>query len=78
MRNSIKGDNDTLFHYSYFVFSIDPYVMSMDDKEFRSSVFQRVFQYLRRHIGRIPLDRFTYPMNSIEGRPMDCLEVLLG
>ena len=66
------------FTIHIFVFSIDPYVMSMDDKEFRSSVFQRVFQYLRRHIGRIPLDRFTYPMNSIEGRTMDCLEVLLG
>ena len=66
------------FTIHIFVFSIDPYVMSMDDKEFRSSVFQRVFQYLRRHIGRIPLDRFTHPMNSIEGRPMDCLEVLLG
>ena len=70
-----------MIHYftiDIFVFSIDPYIMSMDDKEFRSFVFQRVFQYLRRHIGRIPLDRFTYPMNSIEGRPMDCLEVLLG
>ena len=52
--------------------------MSMDDKEFRSSVFQRVFQYLQRHIARSPLDRFMYTESSVERTPMECLVVLLG
>ena len=66
------------FTIHVFVFSIDPYVMSMDDKEFKSSVFQRVFQYLQRHIGHIQLDKFTYTDSSVEGKPLECLEVLLG
>ena len=49
----------------------------MDIGEFRSPVFQRVYQYLRRHVGRVPLDRFSYRLQSVEGKPVECLQILL-
>ena len=52
--------------------------MPMDDKEFNSSMFQRVFQYLQRHIAHLSLDRFMYAESSVEGTAMECLVVLLG
>ena len=72
MRN-ISNTSNCLFPYMY----IDPCVISLDDGEFKSSMFQCVFQYLRRHINGLQLDRFTYQQKKIEGRPMECLEVLL-
>lgn len=51
--------------------------MGMDDHEFRSATFQRVYQYLRRHIiGNTNLDRFQYQGNP-EGNPVDCLKIFL-
>lgn len=72
----------SLFHYTYLellsLISIDPRVCMMDDNEFRSPLFQRVYQYLRRHVNRVPLDMFSYQQFSApEGRPGDCLDVLL-
>ena len=49
----------------------------MDKKEFKSSVFQRAFQYLRRHKARMSLDRFSYLQNSVEGKITECLNMLL-
>ena len=60
-----------------YIDPIDPCFISLDDEEFKSSMFQRVFQYLRRYINCMQLNRFTYQQKKIEGRPMECLEVLL-
>ena len=49
----------------------------MDEEEFRSESYQRVYQYLRRHITRTNLDRFSYSHESVEGTPHDCLQILL-
>ena len=49
----------------------------MDEEEFRSSTFQRVYQYLRRHIAKYDLDDFLYT-GSVEGNPADCLYLLLA
>ena len=49
----------------------------MDDKEFRSPCFQRVYQYLKRHITFAPLDRFSYTPELVEGNHIECLQVLL-
>ena len=48
----------------------------MDDEEFRSSTFQRVYQYLRRHIAKYDLDAFSFT-GSVEGSAQDCLYLLL-
>ena len=48
----------------------------MDDEEFRSSIFQRVYQYLRRHIAKYDLDAFSFT-GSVEGNVSDCLFLLL-
>ena len=60
------------------VLHLDPLVRTMDSTEFKSPVFQRVFQYLHRHIGRLPLDRFNYVQGSVESTTKVCLEVLLS
>ena len=49
----------------------------MDEKEFRSSYFQRVYQYLRRHISSIPSIRFSFTPGQVEGNHVECLQVLL-
>ena len=64
--------------FVFFYTHIDAYVMPMDDKEFNSSMFQRVFQYLQRHNANVSLDRFMYAESSVEGTAMECLVVLLG
>ena len=49
----------------------------MDDEEFKSSTFQRVYQYLRRHDSSPSLlDQFKYE-GRIEGSITDCLQHLL-
>ena len=55
---------------------------SMDDKEFRSIAFQRVFQYLRRYNDGESLDKFSYGQQSlethlVEGTSAECLNLLL-
>ena len=49
----------------------------MDVKKFKSAVFQRAYQYLRRHDQDMSLDVFSYTSKSIEGSPVECLHVLL-
>ena len=56
----------------------DPMKCSMDSREFRSPVFQRVYQYLRRHMEHISLDTFSYMPESVEGKPVECLQILLA
>ena len=51
-------------------------VRLMDEVEFRSDSYQRVYQYIRRHIAGQNLDHFSYAGNT-EGKPQDCLEQLL-
>ena len=48
----------------------------MDDQEFRSATFQRVYQYLEKHVSNINLDNFQYKGNP-EGTPVECLKLLL-
>ena len=49
----------------------------MDQKEFASESFQRVFQYLKRHAGRSNLDKFSYKKGRVEGTRQDCLQTFL-
>ena len=49
----------------------------MDGEEFKSEAYQRVYQYLRRHVMNHNLDQFSYSKGSIEGSPSDCLQVIL-
>lgn len=48
----------------------------MDAKEFKSETYQRVYQYLKRHIAHQNLDRFTY-VEIVEGNPADCLTTIM-
>ena len=51
-----------------FIFCVHVYVcvdttdncVPMDEAMFRSTPYQRVYQYLRRHIEHVSLDRFSY------------------
>ena len=47
----------------------------MDNKEFESDCYQRVYQYLRRHAANLNLDTFSYP-GTVEASPTECLNVL--
>ena len=57
-------------------YSIDPSQIGIDNNEFRSSTFQRVYQYLRRHASGQKLDQFRYQKN-VEGTTTDCLHHFL-
>ena len=52
-------------------------VKMMDKKEFCSEPFQRVYQYLMRHMNYVALDNFSYVPISVEGNHLDCLQVFL-
>ena len=54
----------------------DPSKVVMDKQEFENPHYQRVYQYLRRHIGNISLDRFSY-IGNVEGTTTNCLEIIL-
>ena len=54
----------------------DPFKVVMDRQEFESSHYQRVYQYLQRHIGNINLDQFSY-IGNVESNSADCLETIL-
>ena len=56
--------------------SLDPVMILMDQKEFESATFQRVYQYLRHHIMGKNLDTFSY-QNTVEGNPVNYLETIL-
>lgn len=49
----------------------------MDEEEFCSEAFQRPTQYLRRFNRNENLDAFQYKELSVEGTPMECLQLLL-
>ena len=49
----------------------------MDEEEFKSEAYQRVYQYLRLHVMNHNLDQFSYIKGSIEGSTSDCLQVIL-
>lgn len=44
----------------------------MDQKEFQSASYQRVYQYLKRHDAGEDLDDFTY-QSTMEDTAADCL-----
>ena len=49
----------------------------MNEDEFRSEAFQRVYQYLRRYTAKTNLDTFSYAKGSVEDSPYDCLQIML-
>ncbi|XP_075760215.1 E3 ubiquitin-protein ligase RNF213 isoform X4 [Pelodiscus sinensis] len=49
----------------------------MDQKEFCSEAFQRPFQYLKRFDRGDNLDMFCYEKGSVEGTPVECLQLFL-
>ena len=49
----------------------------MDEAMFRSPPYQRVYQYLQRHIEQASLDRFSYQTEYVEGSKEDCLDIML-
>lgn len=49
----------------------------MDEEEFESETFQRVYQYLRLYALGSNLDIFSYAKGSIEGTSEHCLKILL-
>ena len=55
---------------------LDPSVIVMDEQVFSHSMCQRVYQYLRRHMGGLDLDSFSF-INNVEGSKMDCLKIFL-
>ena len=48
----------------------------MNDKEFRSNSYQRVYQFIRRYRAGKNIDEFCFE-NGVEGSAEDCLEMLL-
>ncbi|XP_019853235.1 PREDICTED: E3 ubiquitin-protein ligase RNF213-like [Amphimedon queenslandica] len=57
----------------------DTNIRTVDDIEFRSEQFQRVYQYLKRHSTNAPLDTFTYvhKPGSVTEKPAECLQLYL-
>ncbi len=49
----------------------------MDNKEFKRSSYQRVYQYLRRYSAGKNLDNFSFVGAEEEGSAEDCLELFL-
>ncbi|KAF4008099.1 hypothetical protein G4228_019714 [Cervus hanglu yarkandensis] len=49
----------------------------MDQRAFRSEIFQRPYQYLRRFHQKENLDTFQYQKGSVEGSPCECIQHLL-
>jgi len=47
----------------------------MDQMEFQSASYQRVYQYLKRHDAGENLDDFIY-QSSIEDTSADCLDII--
>ena len=57
--------------------------MLMDDQEFRSDSYQRVYQYIKLHSTVQPakkkaqtLETFTF-RGKLEGSPQECLQLLM-
>ena len=60
------------FHCNY----VDKSLHLMDDSEFQSHSYQRVYQYLHRHFAGSNLDEYSFTGKS-EGSPQECLKHLL-
>ena len=82
----LQGKNASLYHCDIMYMStvsvcVDVHVTAncvpMDETMYRSPAYQRVYQYLRRHIRQMSLDRFRYIRGSVEGSKEDCLEIML-
>lgn len=73
------GRNVLLFWHVrlYCYTSSAPSEIGMDEKEFKSSTFQRVFQYLKGRAECKNLDQFKYSLGSIEGNPAELLDICL-
>ncbi len=50
----------------------------MDQTEFKSAAYQRVYQYIKNYAERQNLDKFKYAQGSVEGDRASCLEVILS
>ena len=61
---------------NYFLSIQGPFKVVMDRQEFVSSHYQRVYQYLWRHIRKSDLDHFSYT-GDVEDNPADCLKIIL-
>ena len=57
--------------------SIANSLILMDNKEFKRSSYQRVYQYLRRYSAGKNLDNFSFVGAEEEGSAEDCLELFL-
>ncbi len=77
MKQVISHYRSIIAHFSIEFVLLDNFIRKMDEFEFKSPMFQRVFQYLRRHIDRLPLDSFQYNSGSVEGDQKTCLDLLL-
>lgn len=49
----------------------------MDEEEFESNSFQRVYQYIRRYTAGENLDNFSFKESSVEGTPQECLQQIV-
>lgn len=79
MKTSILGIHMEILSNQHFplLFCVDLSQIGMDDGEFKSSMFQRVYQYLKRHDSSPNLlDQFRYE-GKIEGNITDCLQHIL-
>ena len=73
----VHGSDCPLIHYNILLLPLpDSSKVVMNRQEFESSHYQRVYQYLQRHIGNINLDQFSY-IGNVEGTPANCLEIIL-
>ena len=75
----LKGKNvsDYTYHSDIVCAYIIANCVPMDKAMFRSPPYQRVYQYLRRCIQRMSLDRFSYQPGCVEGSTANCLEIML-
>ena len=60
-----------------FCVFVDDSIVVMDNREFESDPYQRVYQYIRRHTLGSNLDDFSLIEGNVEGTPQDCLEIIL-
>ena len=79
IKSSIEGKAvlHELQQYAHFCpFLPDPFKVAMDRLKFESTDYQRVYQYLRRHIENTDLDQFSYA-NRVEGTSANWLKIIL-
>ena len=57
--------------------AMDKTKVFMDAEVFRSAVFQRSYQYLRRSLDFQSLTKFSYKLGNVEGSVPDVLGLLL-